>query len=137
MGSECWMSGRPRESAYPEEMPDTLKPTARRSPCSQPYIKCGMSLHWLWDGSLVYILKEQCLSSRRCLTATACMRARVRNSQIQQLAPLGWGLSQLKQVIHPTISLSLSSPLSVPSSFCPVFGVMLVRYQHPLTSLGR
>lgn len=65
------------------------------------------------------------------------MCVRMRNSQIQQLAPLGWGLSQLKQVTHPTVSLSLLSLLSVPSSFCPILGVTLVRYQHPLMSLGR
>lgn len=90
------MSGRPKESAYPKEVPDTLKPKARMSPCSQPYIKCGVSSRPVWDGSMVYILKKQRLSSQRCLTATACMSVRMRNSQIQQLAPLGWGLSQLK-----------------------------------------
>lgn len=65
------------------------------------------------------------------------MRAHMRNSQIQQLAPLGWGLSQLKQVIHPTISLRSLPPLNVLCSFHPVLGVTPVRYQHPLTSLGR
>ena len=76
------MSGRPRELAYLKEVPDTLKPKARRSPCSQPCIKCGVSSRPVWDGSMVYILKEQRLSSRRCLTATARMRVHMRKSQI-------------------------------------------------------
>lgn len=122
---ECWMSGRPRELAYPKEVPDTLKPKAWRSPCNQAYTKSGASSHPVWDGSMVYILKKQRLSSLRCLTATACMCVCMR--KIQQLAPLGWHLSQLKRVIYPTISLSLLSPLSVLSSFRPILGVMLVR----------
>lgn len=57
------MSGRPRELAYPKEVPDTLKPKAGRSLCSQPYIKCGVSSPPVWDDSMVHILKEQRLSS--------------------------------------------------------------------------
>lgn len=38
----------------------------------------------------------------RSLCVCVCMR----NSQIRQLEPLGWGLSQLKRAIDPTISLS-------------------------------
>lgn len=93
------------------------------------HIQFGMAVWYTYWRSSV------CLPWGVWLPQLACVCAWER--QIQQLAPLGWHLSQLKRVIHPTISLSLLSPLSVLSSFCPILGVMLVRYQHPLTSLGR
>lgn len=80
-------------------------------------------------------LKEQQLSFQSCLIDTVCMYACMRNSQ-SATGTSGMGLSQLKWDIHATIPLSLT-PLSVPSSFCPVLGVMLVGYQHSLMSLGR